>query len=158
AHRLLSVTASPAVEYDLSYSPSTIKPLMYPMPADIWDQPATMPTVPFMDISCPRLPWRVTVVPRSKTIGYVTIGDVFEALYRALRINVTAAEFALIPSPDAKKKVTTTYQLRYKRQSDVRAYEDEKAHGLKRVDFLGEHTHFKGLTSSKGGVGGWILH
>ncbi|KAF8164071.1 hypothetical protein BJ912DRAFT_890300 [Pholiota molesta] len=156
-HSVLAAGPNPAVAYDLCYPPESLKPLIHTLPANIFEQPATSPPVPFMEISCPKLPWRITVMPRSKKIGYVTIGDVFAALYRALRLNVSQEEFALVPSAEGQTIINNAYRFRYKRQPDAQSYQEEKDKGLKRVDFLGLQTRFMGLVPAKGGAEGWIL-
>ncbi|KAF8196173.1 hypothetical protein BJ912DRAFT_956616 [Pholiota molesta] len=134
-HSVLAAGPNPAVAYDLCYPPESLKPLIHTLPANIFEQPATNP-------------------PK---IGYVTIGDVFAALYRALRLNVSQEEFALVPSAEGRTIINNAYRFRYKRQPDAQSYQEEKDKGLKRVDFLGLQTRFMGLVPAKGGAEGWIL-
>ncbi|KAF9476169.1 hypothetical protein BDN70DRAFT_863674 [Pholiota conissans] len=155
-HPLLSPEPNPVIAYDLLFAPETMRPLV-PISSGILDEPATNPKVLSMDISCPHLPWRITVMPRSKKFGYVTIGDVFVALYRALRLNVTKEEFDLIPSAGMKDAITQAFRARYKGQPTTEMYDLEKAKGLKRIDFLCTHTRFTGLVPAKEGADGWIL-
>ncbi|KAF8156116.1 hypothetical protein B0H34DRAFT_621356, partial [Crassisporium funariophilum] len=127
------------------------------LPPHVFDEPATKPGIPTMIIKCTKLPWTITIIPRSQQNEYVTVGDVFDGLYRALRINVTAHEFNLLPSVDAQHTVNSAYKRRCKRLSDALEYEAETRKGLKRVDFLGEHTSFSGLSSTKEGAHVWAL-
>ena len=90
------------------------------------------------------MPWKVTV--RSTINGaYVTVLDVFNALYEALRRNVHPEEF--YASGDTQR-VTDAYQRRYRRAASSAEREQEKAGGVKRVDLLKEKIRFAGLTSN----------
>lgn len=115
-----------------------------------------MPPVPFLEIMCPELPWRITVTPSAKGSKSVTVGDVFTTLYRSLRTNVSKKEYALAPSDAHRAAATEAYLARVARvHPSLR--EVEHAKGLKRVDILGKRTHFVGLAPVKGGVDGWML-
>jgi len=107
-----------------------------------------------MDIICSRLPWRITIYPRVQG-SYVTVADVFDGLYRALSVSVTAAEFDLLPSPRAKYAVNDAFLRRWKRQSNHALQISEQKLGMKRMDFLGDMSEFGGLTYGKEG---WILN
>ena len=113
--------------------------------------------MPSLTIVCPLLPWRINVKARQQN-GYVTVADVMDGLYRALRLNSTEAEFSLLPSHDLKQKVNEAYKQRYRRASDVTEYEHEKTQGLRRVDFLGGKNTFMGLSSTGEGPGVWQLN
>ncbi|KDR72854.1 hypothetical protein GALMADRAFT_252156 [Galerina marginata CBS 339.88] len=155
ANPVLTVSKTPLIEYNLSEPPTAIIPLMHPVPSNLLEQPATQPLFPFIDVVCPRLPWRITIHSHSKP--YVTVGDVLDGLHRALRTNVTPAEFALLPSDEAKRDVTNAYKVRYKSISDPEEYHVEKAKGVKRVDFLGKYNIFRGIVCTKDGLDGWTL-
>jgi len=85
----------------------------------------------------------------------VTVADVFDGLYRALRTPVIAGEFELIPSARAKHAVNDAFLRRCKRQLDFAAQRSEQNSGIKRIDFLGDMSEFRGLVYSKEG---WILN
>ncbi|KDR79341.1 hypothetical protein GALMADRAFT_137189 [Galerina marginata CBS 339.88] len=155
ANAVLTVSKTPLIEYNLSEPPTAMIPLMHPIPSNLLEQPATQPLFPFIEVVCPRLPWRITIHSHLKP--YVTVGDVLEGLHRALRTNVTPAEFALLPSDEARQDVTNAYKVRYKSISDREQYRVEKAKGIKRVDFLGKYNIFKGIVCTKDSLDGWTL-
>ncbi|KJA18527.1 hypothetical protein HYPSUDRAFT_45226 [Hypholoma sublateritium FD-334 SS-4] len=155
-HPILAAQPTQTVSYDLTLAPETMRPLSFAIPTDIWEQPAAIPPVPFLDIVCPELPWRITVSPTTKNAKGVTVGDVFTALYRSLRTNVTKQEYALMPSDAHRSVAIEAYNARVSRLPQSMR-EVERAKGLKRVDFLGKRKHFLGFAPAKGGVSGWTL-
>ena len=155
-HPVLSLQHRPAVEYDLTLAPETMRLFAYDIPRHFWTQQAALPPVPFLKISFPGLPWHVTVHPGSTSTTGVTVGDVFAAIYRLLRTNVSKHEFARAPSDAHRIAATAAYESRVMRMHpSLRQF--ERAKGLKRIDFLGEHRHFFGLVPVKGSSGGWML-
>jgi len=155
-HPLLGITQpSPMLKYDVSQQPSTIKPNVLSIPPHAFNEPATTPPMPSMVIRCPYLPWKITILPTNTK--YVTVRDVFDGIYRSLRHAVLEAEFQCLPSAEARYSVNNAYIRRYKRLDDPQAHELEKSKGLKRVDFLGERTHFTGLSSTMEGQHVWFL-
>jgi len=103
-----------------------------------------------MDIIYKRLPWRITIYPRLQG-SYVTVADVFDGLYRALSISVTAGEFDLLPTASEKHAVNDAFLRRCKQQSTYALQISEQRSGIKRVDFLKGRSEFGGLTYSKEG-------
>ena len=155
-HPVLTLQRSPAVEYDLTLAPETMRLFAYDIPAQFWTQQAAIPLVPFLKVSFPGLPWHVTVYPGSTSTTGVTVGDVFAAIYRLLRTNVSKHEFARAPSDAHRIAATAAYESRVMRMHpSLRQF--ERAKGLKRIDFLGEHRHFFGLVPVKGSSEGWML-
>ena len=140
--------------YDVSYPPSTIKPNLN-LPPHVLNEPATTPPVPSMVIRCAHLPWTITILPTNAK--HVTVRDVFDGIYRSLRLVALEAEFQCLPSVEAKHNVNNAYIRRYKRLDDSEARQLEKTKGLKRVDFLGERTTFTGLSSTMEGPHVWLL-
>jgi hypothetical protein len=103
-----------------------------------------------MDIIPPHFPWRITIYPRLRG-SFVTVADVFDGLYRALSISVTAAEFDLLPTAGEKHAVNDAFLRRCKQQSTYALQMSEQRSGVKRVDFLRGKSEFGGLTYSKEG-------
>lgn len=149
-HSCLRVNAG-QVAFDVSLPVSNIKTPSY-VSQDALAAPASNPPVPFMTVTCARLPWTITIVPRSQISSFVTIRDVFETLYVALRMPVTAAEYAQLPNAVAQDTVNRAFRMRCSRDGG-----SELKKGLKRIDFLGLQTKFCGLKPVKHGLGGWIL-
>ncbi|EIW61920.1 uncharacterized protein TRAVEDRAFT_35348 [Trametes versicolor FP-101664 SS1] len=111
-------------------------------------EPATTPRVASIIIVSEHLPWQITVNPNPDAAWaapYVTVGDVLYALYRALRMGVTAAELHLCDL-NHRERVHATYHARYSQvaRADERATEKNK--GIKRVDFLCGARKFVGLS------------
>jgi len=155
-HPVLATTKSaPMFHYDVSYPPSTITPNVPTFAPHVYNDLATTPPVPSMVIRCPHLPWKITILPTNTK--HVTVRDVFDGIYRSLRLMALKAEFECLPSPEAKNKVNNAYVGRYKRIDDSETRQHEKTKGLKRVDFLGEHTIFTGLSSTTEGPHVWLL-
>ena len=154
-HPLLGIIQpSPMLNYDVSQLPSTIKFNVLTIPPHVLNEPATNPPIPSMIVRCQRLPWKITILPTNTK--HVTVRDVFDGIYRSLRHTVLEAEFQCLPA-EAIYSVNNAYSRRYKRISDPRVRELEKSKGLKRIDFLGEHTLFTGLSSTMEGPHVWFL-
>jgi hypothetical protein len=83
---------------------------------------------------------------------------VLTQIYQSLRISVLPAEYDHLPSRDVQRMVNDSYRRRYKRIMVGRAYEEEKAKGLKRVDFLMDANRFMGLTATQHGPAVWELN
>jgi len=155
-HPVLGITQqSPMLEYDVSCPTSTIRPNLSTVPQHVLDEPATHPPVPSMIIRCARLPWKITVQPTNTK--HVTVRDVFDGIYRSLRLSALEAEFQCLPSVAAKQAVTNAYVGRYKLIDNPEARQHEKTKGLRRVDFLAERTRFTGLSSTSEGPHVWSL-
>jgi len=157
-HPVLGAAHVPLVRYDLTLPSSSLQ--LHPsVPAHVLREPATQPPLPCMTIICAHLPWSINVTASNSKHGiYVTVIDVFEAIYRALRLGVTADEFESIRTLEEKQRVDDAYRRRYKSVGDRKGYELEKSKGLKRVDFLKERQIFASLTSTPGGPEIWELN
>ena len=155
-HPLLGITQpSPMLKYDVSQPPITIKPNVLSIPPHALNELATTPPIPSMVIRCPHLPWTITVLPTNTK--YVTVRDVFDGIYRSLRLAVLEPEFQCLPSAEARYSVNNAYINRCNRIGDPQVREIEKRKGLKRVDFLGERTLFTGLSSTMEGPHVWFM-
>ncbi|KIJ59982.1 hypothetical protein HYDPIDRAFT_99616 [Hydnomerulius pinastri MD-312] len=61
-----------------------------------------------------------------------------------------------LPTQDAKDEVTLAFHTRCRRIPSQ--YEEQKSKGVKRVDFLRNHTTFMGLSSTKRGPDVWAVN
>ena len=154
-HPLLAVSKTPSLIYDMSRHISSLRPSHLSLSPHRLAEPATEPPMTSLVIVCHHLPWRINVRARQQN-GYITVADVMEGLYRALRLNVTEGEFRLL-SHDMKHQVNKAFEQRYRRASFME-YAHEKAQGLRRVDFLGGKNTFLGLSSTKEGGRVWRLN
>jgi hypothetical protein len=153
-HPFLQFTLSPAIDYDISFSPKTIAtPHPYALA-----QPAIHPPLAHLAVVCSDLPWQITVVPSSTIHGaFVTVADVLASLHRTLRLAVHPDEYNALPSHEDKHKVNTAYESRCVRIEDPAAQAEEKRKGVKRVDFLMGRTRFLGLSPTTAGPAVWAL-
>lgn len=87
----------------------------------------------------------------------MTLGDVLERIYGDLRQNISQREWESLRSSE-QAKTKETYEKRYRRYRSQSMYLQEKAGGVKRVDFLLGKTKFLGLSrvSKRGDV--WAMN
>ncbi|KAE9393148.1 hypothetical protein BT96DRAFT_230438 [Gymnopus androsaceus JB14] len=156
-HHLLAYSKHPVINYDVSLAPSTITTTLSGLPSTSFSEPAVHPPVSSLVIQIPYYIWPISV-HASYNGQYVTVNDVFTAVYHSLRTNVSSSEYRAIPSKKEAEKVRMAYMMRYRRLHDRYAYEAEKQQGVKRVDFLNWRTRFMGLTTSEHGSDVWLLH
>ncbi|KAE9390593.1 hypothetical protein BT96DRAFT_925783 [Gymnopus androsaceus JB14] len=156
-HSLLTYSHHPAIKYDVSLSTSTITASHRGLSATSFSEPAVYPPVSSFVIQIPHHTWSISVYA-SYNGQYITVNDVFAAVYNSLRTSVSSSEYRAIPSKKDAEKVRKAYEMRYRRLRDRYAYESEKQQGVKRVDFLNGHTRFLGLATSNHGSGVWVLY
>ena len=144
----------PAIHYDLTLPPS----LNNEITSEEFAEPATHPPLSSLLITCPHIPWPIIVSPSSGAGGFITILDVLECIYRALRTPVLLAEYGSLPSKDATLDVNTAYYRRCKRIEDFDARRLEEGKGVKRVDFLMGKNRFLGLSGTLKGPDIWELN
>lgn len=111
-----------------------------------------------MKIVSPHLPWTIIAVAAPGNQAFVTVGDVLDAIYHALRTSITSEEFHMLPTERDRRRASSAYEERYRRIHTVREYEDEKRRGVRRVDFLMGHTRFMGLSLRSAGTDAWIMN
>jgi hypothetical protein len=159
-NRLLALSTIPPIIYDISRPPSFITtPHNQALDVGVFTEPATFPSSLTITLVSDLLPWSIIIAPASpKLVQYITVCDVITTLHCALRFAVHPDEFNALPSHDAKYRVNTAYESRYKRLEDVdsQACEEEKKKGVKRVDFLMGRTMFMGL--SPAGPNVWTIN
>ncbi|KAJ7087030.1 hypothetical protein C8R43DRAFT_846714, partial [Mycena crocata] len=107
-------------------------------------EPAVYPPQPTISIISSHVPWAIDV-PASNG-RYVTVADALSALYRGGRMNVTRAEFHTLGATKLMRRVTEAYEHRCSRLKGHHGHEEEKAKGVKRVDFLMGATKLRGLS------------
>ncbi|KAF8331007.1 hypothetical protein F5887DRAFT_1178379 [Amanita rubescens] len=112
--------------------------------------------------------------------SYISVRDVLTEIYFTLRRQISQSDYALLPSERDRERAGRAYKRRYKRvysgsgtpsgespgrhgrarQTQVdrdREYDEEKAGGLRRVDFLMEKSRFGGISKGRN-VDEWVLH
>lgn len=162
---LLKYHPNPAdvrIKYNLSHPPSQAT-LIYPGSSSLFElsesefnRPATYPPLQKMRISCPLLPWPITLYPASETRAILTVGDVLEGLFRFLRKHASGEEWH---SADERTRedVRQSWMRRVRRQPTHKDKEYERSNGLRRIDWLEKATVFQGLEPVKR-TDTWILH
>lgn len=149
--------APSSISWDLRDRPSTITRHQYHLSSHALGEPATSPPTDFLRIVMPGLPWSIKVYPAAHG-AYVTVGDVVDAVYTALRTNVRSSEFAQLSSSRNQSSATAAYQERYRRhRASPQYYDEEKRSGMKRVDFLMGQTRFVELRASARHPDQWTL-
>ncbi|KAF8144694.1 hypothetical protein K438DRAFT_1873406 [Mycena galopus ATCC 62051] len=155
ANDLIALTAPPALIYDISLSPSTIATHRSRLSSTRLSEPAVYPPLRLISLVTPYLPWALAIP--ATNVKYVTISDVLTVIYHALRVNATAGEFAALGTEELMRRVTVAYKRRYERLSGRSGYAQEKAEGVKRIDFLLGYTQFCGIAPVVGQPGVWQL-
>ena len=154
-HPFLRVSSSPPITYDLTQPTSMLYSPHYGIPRAALCEPATSPSVQTLMVISPRLPWTITV--SSSTYHYVSVIDVLDGIYHALRTGVTHHEFNSLQTDRDIRRVSKAYEERYRRIRGQQEYQEEKSRGVRRIDFLMEYTKFRGLSPASG-RDVWILN
>ena len=140
-HPLLEASA---VNWDMMEHSSTITRNKHFLPSRALREPATTPPQPLLSIRSQHLPWIIEVYASNGS--YVSVGDVFDTIYRSLRTNINTIEFNLFPHQMDQRRATRAYEQRYRRFRNTFGNDDEKRSGMKRIDFLMCFTKFHGLS------------
>ena len=152
-HPLLEVSA---VRWDMMENSSTITRNKHFLPGRALHEPATTPPLSLLFISSIHLPWIINVYASNGS--YVSVGDVFHSIYRSLRTNITTTEFNLFPRRKDQVRATRAYEQRYRRFRNTYGNDNEKRCGMKRIDFLMNHTRFHGISKTGHHPGEWQLN
>ncbi|KAK7458747.1 hypothetical protein VKT23_009748 [Stygiomarasmius scandens] len=148
-HKLLAYSR-PNIHFDLRLPPNAITSSSSYLPSRVLSEPAISPPISSLTLSIPHLSphWRVVVTPSNGV--FITLSDVFSAIYYTLRTRVTESEYRAIRSPSDLKRVNAAYVERYRkvaeRARDKYVGEAEKRGGVRRVDFLAGCVRFDGIS------------
>ncbi|KAJ6568647.1 hypothetical protein B0H19DRAFT_1133725 [Mycena capillaripes] len=102
------------------------------------------------------LPWAIVVLASNGL--FVSVADVLNTVYLALRVSITPAEFNALGTQRLMRRASAAYRRRYERLRGHRGYRDEKRGGVKRVDFLMGYTKFQGISPTTRGRDVWQLN
>ncbi|KAF9501627.1 hypothetical protein BDN71DRAFT_725398 [Pleurotus eryngii] len=155
-HLALGYTTTPHLNYDISCHPSTLTPAHSSLSPAILSEVATRPPLPSITLVSQYLPWKLEIKPTIR--DFVTVSDVINGMYRALRAAVSKAEYAALPSLAARQQVTDAYSHRCARILDPSAKQVEMQKGLKRIDFFINKNRFIGLSSTSLGPHVWSIN
>jgi len=145
-----------SVAWDLRDHQSAVSRNHHSISSRVLCEPATNPPLPFLSITSRHLPLSIKVYALNNL--FVAVVDVYSSIYRSLRTNITSSEFNRFLSTNGQRCATRAYEERYRRQRSIRIYEEEKRGGMKRVDFLMDHTQFLGISNSRRHLEEWQLH
>ncbi|KDR74671.1 hypothetical protein GALMADRAFT_25313, partial [Galerina marginata CBS 339.88] len=140
-HRYLEISA---ISWNLLDPPITITRHHRSIPNHILCEPATNPPLAFITISSQHLPWSIEV--HASRRAYITLEELFNAVYYSLRTNITKSEFESLPSQTDRRRATRAYERRYRRFHSTTTYHAEKYGGMKRIDFFMGHSCFLGVS------------
>lgn len=146
---------SSSMFFDMREHPSYITYHQAPLSSRMLSESAF--TQPIRTITITTAHLKLTIRISASNGSYLTLRDVLDGMYNALRKNITPAEFNALPTPKDRQRATREYENRYRRLRSSSAYEEEKRQGMKRVDFLMGMTRFVGLSSSGHGPDSWVL-
>lgn len=130
--------------WDMLAPPSSL-----PLAPALLAEAATHPALPALTLICDILPWSIAIAPAPGR-AVVSVGDVLHSLYRILRLSVSQVELAYL-HPDAQQRVHAAFHARYRLIRDEWQRQEERAKGVKRVDFLMDARRFAGLSIVVGG-------
>lgn len=160
-HPILSTLHQTPLAYDVSLPAATASITDPKLSLFAFSQAATEPALPYLEITHPRLPWKLVMQPSVSGSTMVTVADVLAGIYAALRTNVTASEFQMAGSdpmdPGRSARITNAYQNRCARVPYGEARNKEMKKGLKRIDFLEGVNMFEGLANTKYGPHVWSM-
>jgi hypothetical protein len=126
------------VHWDIFQPTSTVQNLdaSYPIQLNI---PAVEPPVNAMRLVCKDMPWIITI---KKSVGFVSIGDVFEAIFTQMQEPIIQSEWRLMGSSQQKK---VTQRFRYRNDMLRSMGKEEDTRGIRRVDYCLNKVAFAGL-------------
>ena len=127
---------------------------------------ATRPTVSFLSITTPHLPWKIRLAAQALSpfpsasyhhapLPYFTVQDVLNGIHMSLRKYVTLEEYeSLAQDREYRAEVMAAYRRRRRQETGGKPGAQE---GMRRVDWLAGRTVFEGLEESSEGEGVWKL-
>lgn len=136
---ILGMSNGLSILYDISTPPASLHLKIPHLYSQMLCQTATQPPLPSLSVISPFLPWVITVP--AGTMGFVTVLDVFHAIYEALRLPVTEVQFRALDSSYSVISRTGDWWQ-----------------GMRRRDFLRGRTRFMGLSMSMLGPDTWMLN
>ncbi|KAG6900002.1 hypothetical protein C0993_004310 [Termitomyces sp. T159_Od127] len=140
----------PALDYDITRPPTFLLNTQITLPE--FHEAATEPPLPTLYITYPSLISPISVF--AGNVGYVTISDVFHAIYHAFLLPTTVDEYKNVPR-EFVREVDAAYFERCQRATDTKA---QLRWGVKRIDLLGGRHHFLGLSGTRHGFDLWQLN
>ncbi|EPQ51696.1 hypothetical protein GLOTRDRAFT_47982, partial [Gloeophyllum trabeum ATCC 11539] len=146
-HPILCYHQSPLLMYNVLYSVSHVQ-LRPPYNANTLREPATHPLLTRVHVDIPQFPnWSFVV----ENPHGVTVIDVLQKIEQALYAAVGRSEWEK-QAKGARDVAAASFNAR------TGGNEGARQAGIKRVDFLGSHVLFAGLTHSTRVAGHWDLH
>lgn len=138
-HFALAANVTPLTLWDVYNHPSSVRAANASYPI-YTNNSAVDPPVSSMRLVCKDMPWMITI--KKKDGAFVTIGDVFDAIYTQLQESIIHSEWRLM-GPSTQKKVTARFQARMEQMKSQG--KGDETRGIRRVDYLLGKTAFIGL-------------
>lgn len=137
-HYGLAANPNLLVNWDIFQPTSTLQGLdaSYPIQPNL---SAVEPPVNTMRLVCKDMPWIITI---KKSVGFVSIGDVYEAIYTQMQEPIIHSEWRLMGSSQQKK---VTHRFRYRNDLLRAMGKEEDTRGIRRVDYCLNKTAYFGL-------------
>jgi len=153
----------PAISWDLSYPPPTPPPTIQDEHTILTQQtlaePATSPPLTSLIVTHPNLKWCIEIIPKDPTPrAFVSVSDVFTALFKELRFPIQPLEYAELPEGEIRSAVDTAYFTRCGGIPDAQLRLLEHQKGIKRIDLLRGQTKFLGLSGTLTAPDIWELN
>jgi len=144
-HYGLAASSRPLVSWDIYQPTSTIQAMdaSFPIQASL---SAVEPPVNTMRLVSKDMPWIITI---KKSTGYISIGDVYEAIYTQMQEPIIHSEWRLMGSSQ-QKKVAQRFRQRNELLRSMGREEDTR--GIRRVDYCLNKVAFVGLKQDDAAV------
>ncbi|KAJ6627511.1 hypothetical protein B0H10DRAFT_1994944 [Mycena sp. CBHHK59/15] len=159
-HDALRAHSRPRMAFDVSYDPAYTVASSPVLSSRVLAEAATSPCLPCVSIISDLLPWRIDIHPSSSKPGaYVTVADVLNGIYHALRHPLSGEELAATPAAIVPS-IRQAFHSRCSRlayANDPTAAKSEARRGIRRIDFLLGNHQFVGLLSTSQNPDVWKL-
>jgi len=143
-HPLLTYNPAPMLKFNVSMPTSHIVLRPDCSPGAL-SEPATNPPVQRLELTVSGIMWTIEAVnPHG-----VTVSDVFNAIFANLNLRITHQEYVR-HNPRAQHEATIAFM---DRGTGGRSPTD----GLRRIDFVGQHFMFLGLSQTNDGTRRWVI-
>ena len=140
-HEVLRDDLVPHINYDLQHSDVRSCPQLTP---NVLAEPASIPAMSHIVITCDRLPWKITITP-SRDNSFVTVGDILDRLDRELRqgLDMPNEDYGRLPH-ETRSMSRNAFEAPC--QLFPPGAEQDREHGKgKCIDYLNMNTRFLGF-------------
>ena len=147
-HKVLRHGLVPPINYNLHYSDESTIVLCPELTPSVLAEPASIPPVSTIVITCDRLPWHITITPKhsKKRNPVVTVADVLHKIYRELRqgLDMSNEDYGRLPR-ETQLMLRNAFEARCQLFPPGAEQDRERSKGLKCIDHLNMNTRFFGF-------------